>query len=163
EPAAIADLDVVLLDDHSESVEREIRKYNMEGTVRTHPRIPYLSCLALLRDADVLLVLDAPFDVNLFFPSKLVDYLGARRPILGLTPLKGPTAQILRSMGQPVVSPGEYDDVAHELSELWRAWRDGTLTKRRPRSEAVRTFSVEIISEKLIDIFNKVCGYRGRI
>ena len=156
DPAVVADLDVVFLGDQSETVEKEIRKYNLEGTVRIQPRIPYLSCLALLQNADVLLVIDPPLSVNLFFPSKLVDYLGARRPILGLTPSNGPTAQILHSMDQPVVSPGDYDRIAYELSELLRAWREGTLVKRSPRSEAVRTFSVATMSEKLIDIYNKL-------
>ena len=156
DPAAVADLEVIFLGVQSENVEREIRKYNLEGTVRTHPTIPYLSCLALLQDADVLLVIDPALSVNLFFPSKLVDYLGARRPILGLTPSNGPTAQILHSMDQPVVSPCEYGRIAYQLREFRRAWCEGTLVKHSPRAEAVRTFSVETMSEKLIDLYKKL-------
>ncbi|MBI4773475.1 MAG: hypothetical protein HY788_04710 [Deltaproteobacteria bacterium] len=156
EPAAVADLDVVLLGAQSENVEREIRKYNLEGTVRRLPAIPYLKCLAVLQDADVLLVIDPPFDTNPFFPSKLVDYLGARRPILGLTPPKGPTAQILRSVDQPIVSPWEHNLIARQLSRLRHAWREGALVKHRPRPEAITSFSVESVSEKLIDLYKTI-------
>ena len=44
--------------------------------------------------ADVLLVIDAPADENLFLPSKLIDYLPLEKPILALTPARGATADL---------------------------------------------------------------------
>ena len=46
----------------------------------------------------MLLVIDAPADESLFLPSKLIDYLPARKPILGLTPARGASADLIRAL-----------------------------------------------------------------
>lgn len=70
--------------------------------------------------ADVLLIVDAPSDQgpSLFLPSKLIDYLPLRKPILGITPLMGPTADLLRELGYPVVDPRDVAGMARLLQEL---------------------------------------------
>lgn len=70
--------------------------------------------------ADVLLIIDAPSDngPSLFLPSKLIDYLPLRKPILGITPLEGPTADLLRELGYPVVDPRDVAGIAKLLQEL---------------------------------------------
>jgi hypothetical protein len=69
--------------------------------------------------SDALLVVDAPGAHSLFLPSKVVDYLGARRPIFGITP-EGPTARILTAFGQPVVTPERQEDIAVALEDFIR-------------------------------------------
>lgn len=70
--------------------------------------------------ADLLLIIDAPSDSgpSLFLPSKLIDYLPLRKPILGITPLAGPTADLLRELGYPVVDPRDVAGIAKLLREL---------------------------------------------
>ncbi len=57
--------------------------------------------------ADLLLVIDAPSPdgPSLFLPSKLIDYLPLGTPILGITPLAGPTADLLRELDYSIVAP----------------------------------------------------------
>jgi len=54
--------------------------------------------------ADALLLIDAPSEFNIFFPSKLADYIGAGRPILGITP-PGTSAKIILQSGGWVADP----------------------------------------------------------
>ena len=70
--------------------------------------------------ADVLLIIDAPSEngPSLFLPSKLVDYLPLRKPILGITPLHGPSADLLNELGYPVVDPRDVDGIARLIQEL---------------------------------------------
>ena len=49
-------------------------------------RLPFLESARIAASADVLLVIDAAAEDNLFLPSKLIDYLPLAKPILGLTP-----------------------------------------------------------------------------
>ena len=57
------------------------------GLVTRRPQVSYRSALALARDASALLVIDAPSAADsVFLPSKLIDYIGARRPIWAITP-----------------------------------------------------------------------------
>lgn len=74
----------------------------------------------LAAGADVLLIIDAPSDhgPSLFLPSKLIDYLPLRKPILGITPVEGPSADLLRELGYPVVDPRNVAGIAQLLQEL---------------------------------------------
>jgi hypothetical protein len=66
---------------------------------------------------DVLLLIDAPSEsgVNPFLASKLIDYLGAGKPILGITDVKGTSADILRKYGHYVVSPHDTQGIVNAI------------------------------------------------
>jgi hypothetical protein len=55
-----------------------------------------------MRSADYLLLVEAPPKLltgSIFLPSKLVDYLGSGKLILGITPLHGTSARVLAETG----------------------------------------------------------------
>ncbi|MFP5390663.1 MAG: glycosyltransferase, partial [Gammaproteobacteria bacterium] len=57
------------------------------GLVTLRGQVGYRESLALARSASALLVIDAPSAIpSVFLPSKLVEYIGARRPVWGITP-----------------------------------------------------------------------------
>ncbi|MFN2598462.1 MAG: hypothetical protein ABR563_14925, partial [Pyrinomonadaceae bacterium] len=56
------------------------------GLVTTTPPVGHRESLRLMSESDGLLIVDAPADVSVFLPSKLIDYLGAARPVFGFTP-----------------------------------------------------------------------------
>ena len=97
--------------------------------------IAYDESLREMREADALLIIDAPFEQNVFFPSKLVDYLWARRPILALTP-PGTSAKIVEASGGLVVSPESPETIAAGLADMIERLRAG---KIGPPSEEVVT------------------------
>lgn len=74
--------------------------------VTVRPPVDYVRSLELMQGADLLLVIDAPAASSPFLPSKLVDYLGARRPILGLTP-PGAAASLVICSGGWVADPAQ--------------------------------------------------------
>lgn len=69
-----------------------------EGLVMMRPPVSYAESLSLAAAADGLLIVDAPAARSVFLPSKLVDYIGAARPILGLTP-PGASDELIRRLG----------------------------------------------------------------
>jgi glycosyltransferase involved in cell wall biosynthesis len=77
--------------------------------------------------ADVLLVIDAPAVENLFLPSKLIEYLPAGKPILALTPLRGPTADLIRSLGYLMTPPDDEEGIAAAVGTLLDAHRENRL------------------------------------
>ncbi|MDB5491549.1 MAG: hypothetical protein JWO78_1398 [Micavibrio sp.] len=78
-------------------------------------RVNYGESLRLMSQSDVLLVIDAPHGaMNIFFPSKLADYIGANRPMIGISP-PGPSDRILKSLGYHCY---RHDQVA-ELAEAF--------------------------------------------
>ena len=76
--------------------------------------ISYLDSLKRMLNAEMLLILDAPFDLSVFFPSKLVDYIGAKKPILAITP-EGTCADIVRDIGGLVYSPDTLESIQNGI------------------------------------------------
>jgi glycosyltransferase involved in cell wall biosynthesis len=94
----------------------EVRRLGLEDAVRFRPPVSYRESLREMRDADILLLVEAPAATNLFLPSKLVDYLGSGTPVLALTPLQGPAARLLAETGDTVVAPDDVPAIADALA-----------------------------------------------
>jgi glycosyltransferase involved in cell wall biosynthesis len=87
---------------------------------------PYAQTQVITAEADALLVIDAPnLESSVFLPSKLVEYLPFQKPIIGITPLQGASAELIRRLGCPVVSPDDVEGIARILAELVATWRAG--------------------------------------
>ncbi len=84
--------------------------------IRFVPPVDYKTSLTLMESADLLLVIDAPFDQSVFLPSKLVDYIGAQRPVFAITP-PGTSVKLVSDLGGLVAHPKNIEDVAGKLAE----------------------------------------------
>lgn len=68
------------------------------------PQVSYNESIALMKESDVLLVIDAPAKNSVFLPSKLIDYIGSGRQILGIVP-QGTSSKLILRMGGCVADP----------------------------------------------------------
>ncbi|MBS1141843.1 MAG: hypothetical protein H6R13_3296 [Proteobacteria bacterium] len=112
-----------------------------EGLVAFLPSVDYVESLRLMAESSLLVVIDAPFDTSVFLPSKLIDYLGAKVPILAVSP-SGTTADLVSEYGGVVAAAVDASDVANKLAGLLvdlRECGDGRLNAAcRERFRAVR-------------------------
>ena len=77
-----------------------------------------------MAEADVLVVIDAPSNAaSVFLPSKLVDYMMFKKPILGITPINGASADLLRRLDCHVIAPDDVQGIAKAVSDLIRMWQ----------------------------------------
>lgn len=76
------------------------------GIINTSPPVEYRESLRLMSGSDGLLIIDAPADVSVFLPSKLIDYIGAGRPVMGFTP-QGAAARLIGELGGWVADPAD--------------------------------------------------------
>jgi hypothetical protein len=121
-------LEVVLIGQNVETYQAKAVQMGLGDLIRTSGPISFTESLQAASEADVLLVIDAPSQSpNLFLPSKLVDYLVFHKPILGLTPERGATADLLRRLECPVAPPDDAARIAAIISEMLRSWQTGTL------------------------------------
>lgn len=93
------------------------------GLLTARSSVNYRESLELMIDADGLLVIDAPADLSVFLPSKLIDYIGAERPIFGITP-KGAAASLIRELDGSVANPADPHEVAARLEAFVEVLRD---------------------------------------
>jgi glycosyltransferase involved in cell wall biosynthesis len=77
---------------------KHFKNPNVSVNVKYMGSIGYDESIKLMTSANILLSIDAPSKTNLFLPSKLVEYLGAGKIILGLTN-DGPAKDLILQMG----------------------------------------------------------------
>ncbi len=83
------------------------------------PHVPSLQAIAA---ADVVLCVDAPFSESPFLPSKLVDYIAFRKPIIGGVVPGGASYEFLRRIGCRSVQPDDEEGFAQLLFETVENW-----------------------------------------
>ena len=98
-----------------------------------------------------------PAELSVFLPSKLIDYVGAARPVFGVTP-PGAAAALVRRLGGRVADPSDAGAVAAGLKEfvaLLRArrgdpapWGDARVRRSFEATAVARAFA-EILREVL--------------
>ncbi|MBA7489517.1 hypothetical protein ES702_00051 [subsurface metagenome] len=82
--------------------------------------VPYLESLEYILNADVLLLIDAPSEgSSVFLPCKLVEYIGSGNLILGITPLQGASANLIRKLNGIVVDPEDIEGVERIILDLY--------------------------------------------
>ena len=106
--------------------------------------VAYEESLRQMCSADGLLIIDAPFEHNVFFPSKLVEYLWARRPILALTP-PGTSANIVAASGGVLASPETPETIAAGLVNIIHRLRAGTAGA--PSEDIVTQYDARRVAE----------------
>lgn len=108
---------------------------------------------------DVLLLIDAPSKgPSLFLPSKLIDYLPLRRPIFGITPAEGPSADLLRQLGYPVVEPDDELGIARVLAELIDMKASRRLAASDDHEAVAAPYSVAATSRQFDGVLRSVIG-----
>jgi hypothetical protein len=124
-----AALDVTFVGPYVEEFSRDASALGVDGFVTFRGRVTPDEAARISAEADALLVIDAPSDgPSVFLPSKLIDYLPLRKPIVGITPEPGASARLLRRLGCPVAAPDDVAAIVSVLEGLVEQFRTGTLT-----------------------------------
>ena len=122
-------LDVTFVGPHVTGFSRDASVLGLEAFVHFRDRVSNEEAAAIAGDADALLVIDAPtHGPSPFLPSKLVEYLPLRKPMLGITPVEGASAALLTRLGCAIAPPDDADAIASALSDLVHRSREGTLS-----------------------------------
>lgn len=110
--------------------------YGLEGVASFKGTVSYLESLSVMTQADCLLLRDADFsDQGLrdtpFYPGKLADYLGAKKPVLAVTMAHGCVPDMLARLGGASLTEEDIDGIA---DAMWAAIQ-GRLTVNSEEAE----------------------------
>lgn len=105
-----------------------LHELKLVDVVKIGSAVPYREYLQLLASASVLLLIVAR-EHNLFMPSKIVDYFGARRPVLAFVPADSEMHRVLEKAGMADQAVGEKDVAGgvKALEALWLSYSSGDL------------------------------------
>jgi glycosyltransferase involved in cell wall biosynthesis len=69
-------------------------------------------------ESDAFLLIESQQNENVFFPSKLLAYFLYQRPIIGITPQKGETTDLLNESGNIAIRNGDVVELKNALLRL---------------------------------------------
>jgi hypothetical protein len=101
-----------------ERMARRVREAALpEGLLRLAAPVSYASSLALMVASDLLLLIDAPARRSVFLASKLIDYVGAGREVMAITP-EGAGRTVVERFGGTAAHPQDPAVIARALSRV---------------------------------------------
>lgn len=87
-------------------------------------------------------------------PLKVVDYVGARRPIWGMSPLGGPAESLVREVGGIAVAPDDIDGAAEGIKTMWERYGQKAYEPDSRFEEVYRRYSLEHATAAFVDILH---------
>jgi hypothetical protein len=142
---APTDLTVRLIGASVPEAMRVPRRLGVGARVQTEPAVSLSESMEAMRTADALLIIDAPGagQQSPFLASKTVEYLTARRPIVALTPLRSPSASLVRRLGGVVAPPENPTAIAAAMTEIVRRHRSGRLSVSETFDRVAEGYSMQ--------------------
>jgi hypothetical protein len=130
------------------------------GLVRLISPVDYRRSLLLMQSADLLLVVDPPADRSVYLRAKLIDYIGAERPIVAIAP-SGPTADVVASLGGWVSDPADIGGSAGALASAIEF--AGRLENTQPWGDPVvrHRFHVDTVGSQWRELLEEVHDETG--
>lgn len=131
-------------------------EYGLEDIVTFEGNVDYLSSLSIMLDADCLLLRDADFtDQGLentpFYPGKLADYLGAKKPIIAVTMEKGCVPDMLSTLGGKSLTEEDIDGIADAMYQAI----NGNLSINLPETEKYSYENISILAKEALSFPQK--------
>jgi hypothetical protein len=128
-----------------------LSRFGLGECVSAIGRVSRRDSLALMRGADVNVLLQTITAGTDVIAGKAYDYLAARRPILGIVDPNGGDAWFLRQTGNLVVSPERPQDIADAVAALHARWRHGTL---QPLQGEIAAYERRHLTQRLAGAFD---------
>jgi len=152
-------LHVTFVGPHVEEYAADARELGVAPLTTFRGRVAAADVALAAGSADVLLVVDAPSrGPSVFLPSKLVDYLAFRKPILGLTPSDGASAALLRRLGAQVAPPDDESAIASALADLIARGRGGALDVSPSFDEVAAEYDIRSTAARFAAVLQRACA-----
>jgi glycosyltransferase involved in cell wall biosynthesis len=156
DPVTAQSIQVQLLGEIADDYADTVRSLESTGIVKVQGLQPHARTLQMVQASDVLVILmGGTTFLPSHLPSKVFEYLHARKPILAIAE-EGELTEILRQSGLGiVVRPQSADSVADALRDLVADHAAGQLT-RVPNQSYIRSFERAVLTKRLARMLDAV-------
>jgi glycosyltransferase involved in cell wall biosynthesis len=117
-------------------------------------QVDYDASLTYIANATVCLLVEGEMEAGIFLPSKICDYIGARKPILALSPATGTVNDLAKEGGIIRVDPNDSRGVAEALDVLFDAALRGELTAFAPPSSLARRYDPATVAQEFLNVID---------
>lgn len=132
-----------------------VNKLNLASVVRYEGYLPHNEVVQKLQLADILwMTIGHQAHEDKLSTSKLYEYFGTRKPILGLVP-EGDEAAALRGYGAAwVIDPDDVKAVSDAIEYYFDLWQKGKLPK--PDAAFVEKYDRQLLTRDLAKLFSSL-------
>lgn len=148
---------VILLGARDDATRKVVEDLEIGDIVEFKPWVELAEARRIMSDADLLwATLGTKEASSTYIPSKLLEYIGARRPIIGFFP-EGEAANLIRRTGTGVVFTTEDSGaVIRLLSEALENREEWGLSIYKPNREVIDSLRIENIVKQLDEAINEL-------
>ena len=128
-------------------------QYGVASLVTVNSNKNYHATQVAMRDASVLLIIEAQCDEGIYLPSKVSDIVQTGKPILALSPREGVLNDLITQHGGGMVVDNQsVDAVMNALESLFKAWQRGYLQEKYGSRHLMTIFGEDAVVEILGDV-----------
>jgi hypothetical protein len=123
-------------------------------------KVSYKEALQLQRSSDYLVVIDSPINdpaMSMFFPSKLLDYMVARKRILAITTKGSASDQVMNDLKGDVCDHNDIDAIKKAIANALNAFENSDtdyLANGRPPEKYEAFYNAERLYNQIINLVN---------
>jgi glycosyltransferase involved in cell wall biosynthesis len=155
-PDHAKNLSVVLIGSIPQIYEQMIKELKINKTVKILPKATYMDSLSYANFADALLLVDSPSTTSYpYLPSKLIDYLMFMKPIVGITPLNGAPADVLRALDCLIADPKDINAIYDILLKIIELWKQKKLKVNKNFIETSSIYTMEAVGSEFNDLIEE--------
>lgn len=136
-------------------------KLGLLPSVQWVGRVNYEESLRHIGSASVCVLVEANIAEGIYLPSKLMDYLVARKPVLALSPAVGVVADMATRGGILRADPNDVAAIVHAIEVLYADFMAGTLGRRAPDEGIVSEFTAPTVATKFLRVVAQLRGSAG--
>jgi hypothetical protein len=129
---------------------RIVEELGLQDTVAVMEYLPHRKCVKEMVDSDVLWIVVGD---DLGSPGKVYEYIGARKPILGLVP-DGFLKATIQEAGGVTVGPHDVPAITAALGGLYDRFTAGTLPV--PPDDVVQKYDRTVLTGHLVRVFESL-------
>ena len=143
---------VTLVGDDTRRYQDMADECGVSDIVELRDSLPFHECQQRIATSDLLLVIDTPGFDGVFLPTKLIEYLAHRKPVIGITERGSAVHDVLQECGLSFADIQDPKSIADAFENMLALWADGELDSARPNRESADNYAIENVNRKLDDL-----------
>jgi len=141
---------LVLVGPRDDATRSHIERFGLSSFVKEIGKVSYEESLRHIGSASACVLVEADCAEGIYFPSKVVDYVAAGKPILALSPRTGEIADLGLSAGVLRVDPTDALAVRHAIAGLYSDWKAGRIAWRAPSPEVISRYQAANVARQFL-------------
>lgn len=139
-----------------------VEEYGLREQVVHVGLVSYEESLGYIAKASVCVLVEAQMEEGMFLPSKLADYIAARKPILALSPRTGVAADMAAAGELQRAEPDDPTAIGAAIAGLYADFQRGSLHSSVPGEAFSKQFDPQVVAGRFVAAVDGILRTSGR-